>query len=464
IGAIIDGNEHGVGAAYFFHLEGTSWVQKQKVAPTDRNGIMDIEAGWFGYSVSISGGRAIVGAWNPFNNTVGAAYLYQLEAGIWVEKKRVTSADWNFLSPASSEFGTSVSISGDKAIIGARKDPVSNISAAGAAYLIHWDGNEWIPQPGKITADEPAADEYFGTAVSISGDWVIVGAEGNDDAGADAGSAYIFHWNGSNWVPYGQLFSDVPAGNEEFGYSVSISESRAIVGTFNGEAAYLFRWNGINWVPDTQQPKLTAGDGLYGDQFGTSVSISGDMAIVGANQYSNNSTGKAYPFLWDGNEWLSLSTVVINDPAPQSQDAAGASVSTDGERLIIGAPFDDNINGANAGAAYISATVPCGGAMRPAPDPILPPAAEMAKAETGFTLYPNPALEEVFLEFKTPLASDAEVWVYDLAGRPVLRRKLEEGADWVGIPVEQLVSGLYLVEVKSEEQVFEVKRFVKGGD
>jgi hypothetical protein len=85
-------------------------------------------------------------------------------------------------------------------------------------------------------------------------------------------------------------------------------------------------------------------------------------------------------------------------------------------------------------------------------------------AYSGFTLYPNPALKEIFLDFEAPLSATAEVRVYDLAGRPVLRRRLEAGTDLVGLPIEGMGSGLYQVEVKSEGQVFEVKRFVKGGN
>ena len=457
-----NGSEYG--AVYFFHLEGGAWVQKQKVVP-DPNGDIVPEISYFGLSVSLDGEWAIVSAQSSSDNTGGSAYLYRLESGVWEESARVTAADWGVSPYINNGFGSSVSISGNKAVIGSYLDsyPIGPwVSGAGSAYFLHWDGSTWAPS-GKITAAVPAEDEQFGTSVSISGDWALVGANGNNVSGPYSGTTYVFYWDGSAWMQHSQLFAATPAQYENFGGSVSINGERAIVGAPGGEAAYLYHWNGSNWAPDLQQPELTGDGGAAGDLFGYSVSISGDRAIVGANQAITSSIGKAYPFQWNGVEWLSLPQAAIQDPE-QGEDHIGSSVSIDGDRMLIGAYSDDNLNGANAGAAYISGTVSCGDVLRPAPAPILPPVAQAAAAKADFTLYPNPALEEVFLEFDAPLTGDADVWVYDLAGRPLLRRTLEAGAARAGIPIGELVSGLYLVEVKSGEQVFEVKRFVKGGE
>ncbi|MCO6492253.1 MAG: T9SS type A sorting domain-containing protein [Phaeodactylibacter sp.] len=460
VGASNDENPNGQGAAYFFKLEGTSWVQMQKVTPSSINGPDETASDYFAASVAIDGDWAIVGAPTFFEDFIdGAAYVYHLEGGIWVEKQKLTAYDGN-ASASGNLFGFRVAIDNGRAIVSATRD----LSDTGSAYMFHLEGGNWTPQVPKFTAYDGQIGDLFGAGVSISGDWAIVTSQ-------TAGSGYLFYWDGSVWAPqtpkltvYDEQYED------NFGSSVSIGGDWIIIGDpgndNNGEnsgAAYLFHREGSNWVP--QIPKLTAYDEQSGDLFGTSVSISGNTVLVGANRSNSGATntGAAYLFQLEGNSWLAqLPKITSNDG--QTGDLFGHSVFVNGDRRIIGAYREDNENGANAGAAYISGTVSCGGALRPAPDPILPPVAQAAEAKTDFMLYPNPALEEVFLEFDIPLTGDAEVWIYDLAGRPALRRTLEAGADWMSIPLEQLMPGLYLVEVKSGEQVFEGKRFVKGGD
>lgn len=470
VGAPTENNDNGLGAAYFFQLEGTSWVQKQKVTPSDIHGPIFADGEWFGWSVAIDGEWAIVGApglaQSPSNYTDGSAYLFHLEGGVWVENDKISAGDGANAS-FPNEFGYSVSISGDKAIVGAPKDDLDLDlvfgSQHGSAYIFHRNGTEWA-QYGKITADVPAAYEQFGGSVSISGDWAIAGAKGNSDNGNESGAAYLFRWDGTEWIYYDKIFADAPAAGEHFGHCVSISaisgnECRAIAGTEEGEAAYLFHWDGSTWAP--QLPRLTAADGQNGDKFGYCVSISGDMALVGAPYQTNegsNFSGATYPFQWNGNEWQALPRITAVEPDAEPEDYFGWSVHNEGENTIIGAVGDSNENGTFAGAAYISATVPCG-AMPPGQPPALPPVAD---AKASFTLFPNPALDEVSLQFDAPLTGDGEVWVYGLAGLLVLKQAFEAGTSRLRLPIHGLASGLYLVEVKTGDRVFSIRRFVKG--
>ncbi|MCB0567856.1 MAG: T9SS type A sorting domain-containing protein [Phaeodactylibacter sp.] len=460
VGASNDENPNGQGAAYFFKLEGTSWIQMQKVTPSSINGPDETASDYYAASVAIDGDWAIVGAPTFFEDFIdGSAYVYHLEGGIWVEKQKLTAYDGN-ASASGNLFGFRVAIDNGRAIVSATHD----LSNTGSAYMFHLEGGNWASQVPKFTAYDGQIGDLFGAGVSISGNWAIVTSQ-------TAGSGYLFYWDGSVWNPQTPKLTAYDEQYEDnFGYSVSISGDWIIIGDLgndnNGEnsgAAYLFHREGGSWVP--QIPKLTAYDEQSGALFGTSVSISGNTALVGANRSNSDAinTGAVYLFQLEGNSWLAQLPKITSDGG-QTGDLFGHSVSVNGDRRIIGAYREDNENGANAGAAYISAIVPCGGAMRPAPDPMLPPVAEAAGAKTDFTLYPNPALEEVFLEFDAPFAGDAEVWVYDLAGRPLLRHALEAGTARVGIPIGEMVSGLYLVEVKCGEQVFEVKRFVKGGE
>ena len=173
-------------------------------------------------------------------------------------------------------------------------------SSAGSAYIFERDGLGNWTQAQKLTASDRATGDRFGYSVSISGDYAIVGAigEDHDASGAntqsDAGSAYIFERDGlGNWTQAQKLVASDRAADDRFGNSVAISGDYAIVGAnwededasgantqTDAGSAYIFERDGSgNW---TQAQKLTASDRAAGDWFGYSVSISGDYAIVGA--------------------------------------------------------------------------------------------------------------------------------------------------------------------------------------
>jgi hypothetical protein len=272
-----DHNGDMCGSAYLYQCDGNNWTEQQKLTASDA-----ASADWFGYSVSISGDFAIVGAWGNDDNgsNSGSAYIYHSDGSNWVQKAKLTASD----AVAEDEFGYSVSISGDYAIVGARENDDDG-SNSGSAYIYHWDGSSWTEQQ-KLTASDAAATDYFGNSVSISGDYAIVGARENDDDGSNSGSAYIYHWDGSNWTEQKKLTASDAAAADHFGHSVAISGDYAIVGALysddNGSesgSAYVYYRDGSNW---TNEEKLTASDAAGADHFGKSVSISGDYAIVGA--------------------------------------------------------------------------------------------------------------------------------------------------------------------------------------
>ena len=178
-----------------------------------------------------------------------------------------------------------------------------------SAYIFERAATGNWTQAQKLTASDRAAFDYFGHSVSISGDYAIVGAygESEDASGANyqdaAGSAYIFERDGSgNWTQAQKLTASDRAAFDWFGYFVSISGDYAIVGAYAEDEdasgantqslagfAYIFERDGLgNW---TQAQKLTASDRAAGDWFGSSVSISGDYAIVGANREDEDASG-----------------------------------------------------------------------------------------------------------------------------------------------------------------------------
>jgi VCBS repeat-containing protein len=336
------------GAAYIFHWNGTVWEQQAKLTAAD-----GAAEDFFGGSVSISGDYVIVGASGDDDNgsDSGSAYIFHWNGTMWEQQAKLTAAD----GAAEDFFGYSVSISGDYVIVGASGDD-DNGSDSGSAYIFHWNGAVW-GQQAKLTAADGAKDDFFGDSVSISGDYVIVGAYG-DDQGEEfsAGAAYIFHRSGTVWAQEEKLTADDGKDSDFFGCSVSISVDYAIVGAYgdddNGNdsgSAYLFHWDGGGW---TQQEKLTSDDGEAGDLFGGSVSISGDYAIVGAlgDDDNGNLSGAAYLFHWDDSSWTQQEKLTSDDG--EADDFFGISVGISDDNAIVGAPGDID-NGTPSGSAYI---------------------------------------------------------------------------------------------------------------
>lgn len=135
----------------------------------------------------------------------------------------------------------------------------------------------------------------------IEGDRAIVGAMGDDDNGIGSGSVYIFDWDGSNWIETKLLASD-GAAHDRFGSSVSLKQDRVIVGAhqdddngFDSGSAYIFEWDGINWVEN----KLTASDGSAQDKFGQNVTIGENFAVAGSPQDDDNGSGSGSTYLFD---------------------------------------------------------------------------------------------------------------------------------------------------------------------
>jgi hypothetical protein len=308
----------------------------------------------FGSFVSISGDYAIVGAYGDDDNgyNSGSAYVFERSGSSWTQVAKLTASD----GAADDNFGFGVSISGDYAIVGAYGDD-DNEPNSGSAYIFERSGRSWT-QVAKLTASDGAALDGFGLGgVSISGDYAIVGAHGDDDNGSNSGSAYIFERSGRSWTKVAKLTTSDGAAFKLFGVDVSISRNYAVVGASGDDndyignssgSAYVFERSGNSW---TQVAKLTASDGAEYDAFGH-VSISGDYAIVGAmgdNENGQNS-GSAYIFERIGSSWTQVAKLTASDGA--AYDHFG-SVSISGDYAIVGAYGDDDRYGYKSGSAYI---------------------------------------------------------------------------------------------------------------
>ena len=357
IGAYHD-DDHGLksGSAYIYHFDGVSWNQVQKIVPADV-GLDDR----FGTSVSISGDVAIIGCVydSDLGSRSGSAYIYRNSTAGWVLESKITASD----GAIDDRFGRSVSIQGDAAVVGAIWDDDNGIDS-GSAYVFRFDGTTWN-QEAKIIASDGATLDKFGWSVSMSQDELIVGAKWNDALGLDSGAAYIYRYDGTTWAQEAKLIPSDGAADSHFGYSISLDGDVAVIGTtWDGElglkagAAYVFRFDGSTWGQET---KLLGDDEAANDRFGFSVSVDSDRILVGSYAHMDNGldAGSAYVYMYDGAGWVQQPELLASDGG--IGDHFGRSVSLSGDTMLVGAYFDADV-GLEAGSAYFFDTncpLPC---------------------------------------------------------------------------------------------------------
>ena len=219
--ACADGNQFCAGSAYIFKRDGESWSEQAELASPDGNSVYG-----FGRPVCIDGDYAIVGAYDGYGNETdtGSAYIFKRDGISWSEQAKLVASDGD----TGDHFGESVCISGDYAIIGVRDDD-DNGNYSGSAYIFKREGMSWSEQ-AKLVASDIEANDWFGWSVCISGGYAIVGVRGDDDNGNLSGSAYIFKRYDETWIEQIKL---IPSDSDEydfFGESVSISGDYAIGG------------------------------------------------------------------------------------------------------------------------------------------------------------------------------------------------------------------------------------------
>ena len=221
------------------------------------------------------------------------------------EIKKLTASD----AEADDEFGYTVAVSGDTTVVGARVEDAGGIFA-GAAYVFQRDqgGADNWGEVTKLTASDAETSDQFGYSVALSGNTAIVGARFEAAGGASAGAAYVFQRDlggTDNWGETKKLIASDAEANDFFGVSVSVSDDVAVVGAFGVDsgsgsegAAYEFRRDqggADNWG---EVKKLTATDAGAGDNLGISVAVSGGIAVSGAlfEDAGGTDAGAAYVF------------------------------------------------------------------------------------------------------------------------------------------------------------------------
>ena len=283
----------GAGWGFIYSRSGTGWTYVRNIVPND-GAITDQHS----FSVSLSKVTAMFGAYNDDDRgkDSGSAYIWTRNGTQWSQQAKLTASD----GAAGDRLGRAVSVSGDTALAGAYRAYARGLSS-GTAYIFTRGGSAWSQQ-GKLTASDGKGGDYFGYAASVSGDTALVGAYTSDPKGGSSGSAYIFTRSGTAWSQQAKLTAKDGAHSDSFGWSVSVSDTTALVGAYedddrgkNSGSAYLFSRSGTKW---TEQTKFTAGDGVASDNFGWAVAVDGDTSMVGSlnHDYAASDSGAVYFF------------------------------------------------------------------------------------------------------------------------------------------------------------------------
>lgn len=322
------------GAAYVFTGSGSALAEEQKLVASD-----GAEGDSFGWSVALDGDRALFGAYGV-ESYRGAAYVFVRNGSSFVEEQKLVADDGS----EGDNFGWSVALSGDRALIGAFADDTSS----GAAYVFVRRDGTWTEEQKLVASDRVESDQ-FGFAVSLVGERALVGAPGNED---DRGAAFLFVHDGDSFTEQQKLVASDGASvsgggiypGDHFGASLSLAAERALVGAHYKEAlsgaAYVFVESDGSF---TEEQKLVASDGATGSRFGNAISLGPDRALLGA--FSNEAArGAAYVFVRDGSTWTGEQKLVASDGI--EADLFGWSVALAGDRALIGAPSIENLRGA----------------------------------------------------------------------------------------------------------------------
>jgi len=329
----------GAGAAYVYVRNGASWTIQAKLLADD--GALGLNAA-FGGAVALIGDTALIGAWLEGRST-GSAYVFVRNGTRWTQQARLVAND----AAEGDQFGFALALSADTALIGAPLDDDMGENA-GSAYVYVRNGTVWSFQE-KLLAEDGGTTHLFGRSVAISADTALVGT-------SNANAAYVFVRNGSSWGLQDKLRANNGAGGS-FGRSVALSGDTALIGApldddlaSNSGAAYVVRRIGTTWG---FQDKLLADDGAADEEFGDSVALSGGTAVIGAAQFSANSTntGSAYVFVNSGSGWTQRVKLTADDG--EIGDDFGHSVAISGGETVIGADSDNSSLGDKSGSAYV---------------------------------------------------------------------------------------------------------------
>ncbi len=391
-----------------------------------------------------------------------------------------------------ADFGFSVGISGSRIIVGANDadhDDGSFVSDAGEVYVFERSG-ALFSNTATLQSSIPSFNDNYGTDIDIDGDRIIVGApESVGGAPApgpyivEAGAAFIYEYNAGAWDET-MLYASDPAADDEFGQSVAIDGTFAIVGAFTAEtgalsnsgSAYVFESTGTGW---SEVGKLTASDAQNFDRFSDgTVAVSGDVFAVGCKWQDDppdNQTGMVYVYNYSRPlpvelsdftaqlaqeqvllEWQTATEIHNRGFEVQRAEAADADFETlefvtgagNSQRALSYSEVDANVVPGNT-YYYRLVQEDFDGTRTPSP------VVQVYVPESGeqsLQLYPNPTADRLVITSTQPLHS---IVVRSSIGQVVMREDVVESTQ-TRLDVAHLPAGVYLLQTDGQ-----ALRFVK---
>ncbi|MET0552599.1 MAG: hypothetical protein ABW221_06150 [Vicinamibacteria bacterium] len=328
------------GTVVAFVRAGGPWTEQQKIVDSDGPG-GDV----LGYSVALSGGTLVVGAPQDSSEAAlyaGSAAVYERQPAGWVERQKLRRA-----VPAQRDsFGFAVAVSGETAVIGARGDAL--IPGSGSATVFRRANGSWAEQ-AHLEAPAPIPNDGFGVAVAVSGDTLAVSAPGADTHQPRSGAVFVYVRSGAAWTLQQQVAPPDAHMNGGFGGAVAIEGDTLVVGApadsttepYSG-STYVFVRSGGVW---TQQQKITLAAPTNADRFGGAVSVSGNTAVIGAPAEIDGvlGVGRVRVYVRSGSTWTLQQKV---GPTDAATFGFGRSVSVSGDVAVVGT---DPSNGGGSG-------------------------------------------------------------------------------------------------------------------
>lgn len=313
VGAIGSGvNDEG--SVFYFVNNGSNWVQQQIIQASDAQ-----EGDFFGVSVEAEGDVLICGSMFSDNageeSQSGAAYIFRLQSENWIEEQIIVPSD----NDVADNFGSDVSISGNKVAISAPNDRFDDIFLEGSVYIYVFDETSWNLEQ-KLTLDvaDGQISDSFGRSLSLDQNRLMVGSQTNLGGGFSSGAVGVFEFLGTSWVQTA-LFtgSDIQA-FFKFGYSLQLDGNRAVIGlwdtsiptneTLSGRA-YVYELINGTW---TEQQVLEPNDGDPNDQFGFAVSISEGYILVGSQIDSDFLSGAGSAYFFEDETFIGIKESEFN--------------------------------------------------------------------------------------------------------------------------------------------------------
>lgn len=338
--AVGEGGEGAVGAVYLYRHQGMRYIPVTTLISPDAAPDTYPE---FGRTVAIQGDTVFVGARFAQAGDLeraGAVYVFRKQVNAWRFEAKIVSP----VPEDEDNFGRALAVWGNLLVVTARKSSLEE----GSAYIFENKGGRWIHQ-ADLVASDAAPGAYFGQSVDMQGDLIAIGAR-NADPG-EAGAVYFFRKSKDGWTEIAKVIPENGKKNDQFGFTVDISGNVVAVGARRADpdslndagAVYVYavKKDSVDLVT-----RLMPADASAKDEFGQSVAIAGDTIAVGAWK-DDNRLGSIYLFRRKGGQWTETGKITASDGV--AGDEFGYSLAAFGNTMVTGAHFAD----VKAGAAYV---------------------------------------------------------------------------------------------------------------